>query len=186
LIQWKPFAPWLTAVLAIAMGAYYQHSHNQQLAEARAETYVAVEAYQEARQQALAAEILAATAQSRADSIEQARVVAAPRVAAIVKAAPDTCKPVIAALQGQLAQAESELQARKDAFTEQKQATAILAPAADRVADAATNLANKSKPSFWSKVKPDVGLGATIGLDPEHPTDGVKKVVGVTVSWKVL
>lgn len=184
MIQVKPFAPWVTAVIAIALGAYFQHTHNQQLAEARAETYVAVEAYQDARQQALAAEVLAADAESRADSIQQARAAAAPRVAAIVKAAPDTCKPVIAALQGQVAQLEAEAQSHKDAFTEQKQATAVLAPAADHVAAAATNLANKSKASFWSHLKPDVGLGATAGVDPA--TGRFAKSVGVTVSWKVL
>jgi len=186
LIQVKPFAPWITAVAAILLGAYFEYSHKQQLAAARQETYDAVAAYDAARTQALGYEIVAIEATQRADSIEAARAAAAPARAAIVKAAPAPCKPAIDALTAENTELKQEVAARKDAFTEQKQATAVLAPAADHVADAAKNLADKSGPSFWSKIKPDVGLGATIGVDPEHPTDGVKKVVGVTFSWKVL
>lgn len=184
MIQVKPFAPWLTAVLAIALGAYFQHTHNAQLAQARAETTIAVEAYHAAHTQALGYELVALAAETRADSIEQARAAAAPRVAAIVKAAPDTCKPVIDALQGQVAQLQAEAKGRKDAFSEQKQATAVLAPAADHVAQAATNLVKASKPSFWAHLKPNVGLGATVGVDPA--SGKFSKTVGVTFGWKVL
>lgn len=186
MIQWKPFGPVVTAVLAIGAGAYLQYSHNQKLAEARAETYAAVEAYNAARAQALGYEIIAVAADQRADSIEQARATAAPARAAVVKAAPAPCKPAIDALQAENSDLKDELAARKDAFTQQKQATAVLAPAADHVADAAKNLADKTKPSFWSKVKPDVSVNATVGIDPQHPERGVQKVVGVGLSWKVL
>ena len=186
MIQWRPFAPWLTAALAILLGAYFQHNHNEQLAAARQQTYDAVAAYKTARTEALGYAVAALEANQRADSIEHARTTAAPRVAAIVKAAPDTCKPVIAALQGENQQLKDELASRKDAFTEQKQATAVLAPAADHVAEAATHLADKSKTSFWSKLKPEVGVGAYVGIDPTHPERGVEKGVGVTVSWKVI
>lgn len=184
MIQWRPFAPWLTAALAIGMGIFYQHNLTTKLAVERAKTEAAIDAYVDAKREALGLEIVALQANQRADSIEQARAAAAPRVAAIVKAAPDTCKPVIDALQGENKQLQAELNARKDAFTQQKQATAVLAPAADHVAEAAHDLVKASKPSFWSHLKPDVGLGATAGVDPTTGKFG--KTVGITVSWKVL
>jgi len=184
MIKWRPFSPWLTAILAIGMGAYLQYNHNTQLAAARQETYDAVSAYKAAKTEALGYEIVALAATSRADSIEQARAKAAPARAAVVAAAPAPCKPAIDALEAENAQLKEEAAERKDAFAEQKQATAALAPAADHVASAATNLANKSKTSFWSHLKPDVGLGATAGIDPATGKFG--KTVGITVSWKVL
>ena len=53
MIQWRPFAPWLTAALAIGMGIFYQHNLTTKLAVERAKTEAAIDAYVDAKREAL-------------------------------------------------------------------------------------------------------------------------------------
>lgn len=85
----------------------------------------------------------------------------------------------------------------KQAYEEQKKATAELEAAVDTLApalkgareqlrnlgDASQGLVDKTKPSFWKSLVPKVGAQVTVGIDPLKPQEGLKKIVGVGVHW---
>lgn len=177
-IRWKPFGPYITATLAILASLYYNHTKDVALEKYRAVAEVALVNQDHAMVIADQMTADAAQATARADSIEHARAITAPAVAKIVAAAPDTCKKVIAALQGQLAQAQAEAQGRKVAYQDQKEATAVLKPAATDLADATKGLI---KASHHSMLIPHFGVGVTAGFSAIDRRPDV--VVGVTMSW---
>lgn len=177
-ISWKPFGPYITAVLAITASLYYNHTKDAAVEKYRAVAAVALVNQNHAMDIADQMTVNAALANVRADSIEHARAVTSPAVAKIVAQAPDTCKRVIAALQGQLAQAQAEAQSRKVAYQDQKEATAVLKPAATDLADATKGLI---KASHRSSLIPHFGVGVTAGFSALDRRPDV--VVGVTMSW---
>src|SRR6476469_6260547 len=99
--KWRLSAPWIVVGLAVGIigtAVYSTHNHDQNLAAARDSTRAAVASYEDARDRAMAFEIQANEAWSLADSVQNARVKAAPARAAVVKAAPKECQPAIDSL----------------------------------------------------------------------------------------
>lgn len=182
MIRWKPFGPYVTALLAILASLYYNHKQNEGLERERATAEAAVYVMHEALGRADSLTIVAAEANARADSLESVRVVSKPAVARIVATAPDTCGPVIAALTAQLAQAEAEAATRDTAYQQQKAATAALQPPAVHLADATAGLVKATRPSFLSRLVPTFGVGGAAGISAlDRKPDAV---IGVTVSWR--
>lgn len=182
MIRWQPFGPYLTAAFAILASLYYTHTTDSRLQEAREAARTAVYVMHEAVQAADAAETRAQAAEARADSIQAVRLAAHPKVAAAVAAAPDTCRPVIAALEGERDRAVAEAGEARKALAARREATAALRPAAHNLADAATALVKRSRPSFLSRIAPDVGVGAAAGVSvTDRRPDAV---IGVTLSWR--
>jgi hypothetical protein len=183
MIRWKPFSPIVTALLAILAGFYIQHRTNEKVAEARTFAVAAVRAWNDEVSRADSLETVAQAANARADSIEHARKIAAPARAAVVAAAPDTCAPAIAALEAERDQAIAEADARKVAFQGEKEAAAGLRTAGAAVADATTELAKASKPSFFARLIPKIGVGgaASISAIDRRPD----AVIGITLSWEI-
>lgn len=158
-----------------------QHHNDRSLAAAKAETKVAIAATQHALEIASAQQQAAAWAEHRADSIAKVRAVAAPKRAAVVAAAPDTCKPAIAALEADKASLTAEVAEARSALDAQKQAAGALKPAAQNLTQAATKLEKKSGGSFWKDITPKLGFGGAAGIDPiDH---SFHPVIGVTLSW---
>lgn len=194
-MQWKPFGPVATAVLAVLAGLWLQFHHNQDLAAARAETEYAVAVAKVAlaygdSMSSIAAEASAAAAEQayQADAAERARKAAAPARAKIVAAAPDTCRPAIAALTAERDEAVAEAAGWHQAYQEQLRATAALQsaqdslrPATEHLANAATTLVKKSGESFWHRITPQFGIGGTVGIDPT--TGKLAKAIGPTLTW---
>jgi hypothetical protein len=197
MIQWRPFSLPITIALAVGSFLWYQHRHAGELEQARTEVAVAnhqadlaIDIMSRAISYADSVQALADSAEARANLAAAKQRAQAPRVAAIVAAAPDTCQPAIQALQGQLASSQAESESWHDAYDEQKAATARLEAAAGPLVDASQaqtdasqHLSKASKPSFLGRLVPKVGVNATIGVDPLQPEEGIKKVVGVGVSW---
>lgn len=183
MIRWKPFGPYATAALAIIASLYYNHVKDTRLTESRAVAMSAVRAWNDESERADSAEARATYAEARADSIKRVRILAAPARAAIVAAAPDTCKPAIAALTAERDEAVVEAGQRQSALDAQKQATAILRPAGDALAGATSQLAKAAKPSFLSHLIPSIGIGGAAGLSViDRRPDAL---IGVTFSWRL-
>lgn len=53
----------------------------------------------------------------------------------------------------------------------------------ERLRVAAGELVKRSKPSFWARITPRVGVGGAAGIDPA--TMKFSKTVGVTFSWAI-
>ena len=195
MIQWRPFSLPITIVLAIGSFLWYQHHSAGELEKARTEVAVAnhqadlaIAVMQTAISYADSAVIAADSAVARANAQAAKQARQAPRVATIVAQAPDTCKPVIAALQGQLATSQAESESWHDAYDEQKAATGRLQAAAGPLVDASQaqsaagqHLSDASKPSFLGRILPDVGVGAVAGVDPFDHSFHV--VVGPSLHW---
>lgn len=166
----------------VILGALYgaQRYHSRSLEHERARVNVAVAATQHALKIAADNQRRAAQAQHAADSIAAVRRQRAPARAAVVAAAPDTCRPAIAALEAEKAELKDENSRLRSAFDDQKKATAALTPTTKELAEAAHDLSRKSGGSFWRDITPKLGVGATVGLST---TGGVAAVVGPTLHW---
>ena len=174
-----------------------QYQHNAELESARTEVAVAnrqadlaLEIMQKAISYADSATAIADSAVKRAEATAARRVAQAPAVAKIVAAAPDTCAPVIAALEGARDLAVETADAWKQAYDSTAAAAArlkaageVVVPAVQAQTEVSEHLADASRPGFFARLVPKVGVNATIGVDPLKPEEGVKKVVGVGVSW---
>ncbi len=168
----------IPVVIAVLFGL--QKFHTRSLEQERGRVNVAVAATQHALKIAADQQQAAAWAMYRADSIAAARAAVAPKRAAVVRAAPDTCAPAIAALEADKADLQAENRNLRNAFDEQKQATAVLTPPAKELADAAHDLSRKSGGSFWRDITPNVGFGIAAGVST---SGGFAVVAGPTLSW---
>ena len=54
-----------------------------------------------------------------------------------------------------------------------------------KLQESSGKLVKASKRSFWDRFAPKVAINATVGVDPLQPEQGVKKVVGVGLSWGI-
>lgn len=125
--------------------------------------------------------------EQRAARAEARALALADHADSIAAWAPDTCRPYIAAQ----VEARDELQ---HALNEQKETTGHLMAAAqsDSLAiaalltglgtatDAAQDLVNSTHRSFFLRILPKVGIGATAGINPQGKFD---TVVGPTLVW---
>ena len=196
----KQFLPAvIVAVILAAIGGVFHVRDSRALAEARGATTVAVS---EARlsvqwmnetivwaqgQKAAANRDIqdAASAAERAKRLE-ARGSVLPRVY------PDSsCTKALAI-------ADSTAASWREAYGHEHAATEALVPALDttlrsgtalvvateRVDAAATALVKASRPSFFARLKPDIGFGAAAGIDPF--TRKPSTTIGVTLSWRLF
>jgi hypothetical protein len=188
-MQWRPFSAVVTAVLAVLAGTFFQIKHDRDLAVARAETQAA------RKTAALAVDVMTValdyaeiqTAKADAAEAKAARHIVLARVP--LPQLPDTCAPAVIAL----AQADSAYESEHQAAQELRSgldtvvtAAVPLVAATEHLSDAAESLVKASKPSWLARLKPDVSITATVGIDPLHPEQGIKKVVGVGFGWRIL
>ena len=171
--RWLKYAVPLAVLALILFGAYRDYTTQQALSEARGAMW-------HSQQMAKADSARADSAEARADSAE-ARAAAHMKAAKVIYVqAPDTCKPYIA-------QATKET---KRAYHEEKKAAAELRARGDILQRNVTDLSKTSqqlvaasRPSFWSHLVPQVGVGAAAGIDPI--TRKPATAVGVTLSWRI-
>jgi hypothetical protein len=114
-----------------------------------------------------------------------ARQIAAAR--APLPVLPDTCAPALVAL----AQADSAYESEHQAAQELRAgldsvvpASVALVGATGRLGVAAGELAKASRPSWLARLKPDVGVGVAVGVNPV--TGAPSTTVGVTLAWRIL
>lgn len=199
----------IVTVVSVLLGAWLAYSNFKyagKLAEARAEA----QSYSKEAKAASAASGLALVAaaedSARADKAEQAAQAHAARARALqaqlamakTAATPDTAAIIAQALdERDLAVQAGE--AWMNAFVEQEKATASLQSAnhkltvaleSERAASgklqgATDKLVKASKRSFWDRFAPKLSINATVGVDPLHPEQGIKKVVGIGGSWSL-
>ena len=189
----------IVAVVLAAIGGVFHVRDSRALAEARGATTVAVaearlavqamdDAFVYAEGQKWIADTavkLAVSAAERAKRLE-ARGSVLPRVY------PDSsCTKALAI-------ADSTASAWQEAYVHEHAATEVLVPALDttlrtgaalatattRVNTAATALVKASRPSFFARLKPDIGFGAAAGIDPF--TRKPSTTIGVTLSWRLF
>ena len=200
------------AVLATLFGSYHLYTQQQALAEARgafwhaqvqatADSIRADSAVREAKAHAAradSAEAVARRAVVGAHAAERLLAAVQAKTAVLVAAAPDTCAPYLRAADEARAAAVDVADAWHRAYTSQLTATGELRVANDSLTSAnaalkrsvgdlgrtGDHLAHASKPSFWSHLVPEIGVGATAGVDPITHKPAV--AVGATASWRVL
>lgn len=160
----------LTLVLAVGLSIFFgclNHKQAVEVIEARAQVQLEIKRSKAAEARAELAEIAAARHVAKKDTI-------------VIRA-----------------QAHAAKGDYKQAYEEQKKATAELEAAVDTLApalkdarsqlrnlgDASQGLVNKTKPSFWKSLTPKFGVQATVGIDPLKPQDGVKHIVGIGAQW---
>lgn len=192
---WKPFSLPLTIILGVLSFLWVQHRHAGELEQARTEVAVAnhqadqaIDVMQAAISYAQTADSIADAVVARAEAAEARRKAQAPAVATIVAQAPDTCAPVIAALEGARELAIETADAWKQAYDTTLAANARLQAAAGPLVDASKgqteaseHLSDVSRPSFFQRILPKVGVGVTTGIDPIDRSFHV--VVGPSAHW---
>ena len=158
-----------------------QQYTQRQLAGARAVAAGAVRTANEALDYADSVEAAAQAHVARVDTLIVYRRAAQPQRDSVVAAAPDTCGPAIAALQAEVADADSIAAGWKSAFEEEQRAAARLRAGTETVVDATDKLV-KASGGFWKAITPKVGFGGAVGYDPiENDAD---TVIGITLSWE--
>jgi hypothetical protein len=167
-------------VILVALYALQQY-HARSLAGARKVAVQAIVEAQKAFEYADSVEAVAQAHIARVDTIVVRRAVAQPERARVVAAAPDTCAPAIAALQAEVADADSIAAGYKAAFEEEKRAAAALASAGHTVVDAADDLVDASG-GFWQDILPTVGFGVAAVYDPMQGR--LAAGPGITLSWE--
>lgn len=180
-MTFRPLPHIVAAVLGLLAFFYVQRLHNAELAGARTVAVQAIAAAQEAFDYADSVEAVAQAHVARVDTIVIRRAAAQPVRDSIVVAAPDTCGPAIAALQADVADADSIAAGYKAAFEEEKIAAARLRASGENVVEAAGDLVNETG-GFWRSITPKVGFGAAAGVDPTE--QDFDTVIGITLSWE--
>jgi hypothetical protein len=176
-MKWKLIAG---AVLFLTISFAAQKYHNAQLAGARRVASDAIVEAQAAFDYADSVEAQAEVRVNAAEARAARRAVAAPARAAIVEAAPDTCDAAIAALQAEVAEADSTAADYKAAFEDEKQAAARLRAGAETVVEATDDLV-KASGGFWKSITPKFGIGAAAIYDPIQGR--VAAGPGITLTW---
>lgn len=169
-------------ILLVALLYAAQQFHVRSLEGERAKTTTAIAGAREAMKTSLVLQARAQAAEARAQAAEARRKAAAPARQAVVAAAPDTCGPAIAALEGERDDALDQVTHLKEALDAQKQATGVLTPAVETVAEAAEDLVDASGGSFWRDIIPDVGFGVAAGVSPL--TRRADVIIGPTLHWE--
>jgi hypothetical protein len=167
-------------VIILALYALQQY-HARTLAGARQVAAAAVVEAQKAFDYADSVEAIAATHKLRVDTLVLYRREAQPARDSIVAAAPDTCAPAIAALQAEVADADSIAAGFQAAYEEEKKASARLRSAAETVVEATDKLVRKTG-GFWHDITPKVGFGVAAIYDPMQGR--VAAGPGITLSWE--
>ena len=186
----------IVAAILAAIGGVFHVRDSRALAEARGATTVAVAEAHLAVQWMNETVVWAQGQKAVADRASQAAALEAERakrlaVRPALPVLPVVCKPALEAL----ARADSASASWQAAYAGEHAATGTLRAALDsvqrvgttlaaittRVNDAATALVKASRPSFFARLKPDIGFGAAIGVDPF--TRKPSTTIGVTLSW---
>lgn len=186
----------ITAGILLIIGAYVRHSYSVALSDAQAATKQAVANAHSAAIALDDALVFAAAQAATADSARAAADKSAERAARLSarRAPTDSCPKALVI-------ADSTAAAWREAYVNEHSATEALIPALDttlhagkalvvateRLDTAATALVKASRPPFFSRLlaglKPDIGVGAAIGIDPF--TRKPSTTIGVTLSWKL-
>jgi hypothetical protein len=193
----------IAVILAVTL-AYSNWQYAGQLAEARAQVEDKIEEAKAASAESERALILAAEETARADSAEQAAEEHAARARAmkdqrtqIASKVPADSIEMLAQLIDERNIAVVEAASWEAAYEDEKRATASLRIANDTLTKALKNeraasgklqgasqkLVDASKRSFWDRFAPKASINVTVGVEPLQPEQGVKKVVGVGLSW---
>jgi hypothetical protein len=175
---------YLSIAVAVLLGAFYLHTQQGKLAEARGAAKQALASAEHQKHRADSLEAIGQAHAGRADSVTRELKVANKKANVAIVAAPDTCDQYIAAVANARDLAVETADHWRVAFDAEKQAAAVLRGTLRDVGDASKQLVKQSKPSFLSRLTPDVGLGATAGVDPFTREPAV--AVGVTLSWEIL
>ncbi|MCC2626383.1 MAG: hypothetical protein K0S14_33 [Thermomicrobiales bacterium] len=175
----KRFLPLIPVLLLALYGL--QQFHARSLAGARKVAIEAVIAAQDAFDYADSVEAVALAHIARVDTVVIRRAAAQPQRDSVVAAAPDTCGPAIAALQAEVADADSIAAGWQSAYEEEKKAAAALDAAGHTVVDAADDLVDASG-GFWQDIIPTVGFGVAAVYDPM--LGRLAAGPGITLSWE--
>lgn len=170
--------------------AYTNHKYAGELSAARQEVQYHVKAAMRAEGHAARAELAAEEMKAEAAAADQRAQVHATRAKQLAAQLAVTK----ATTHDSLVNVTEQAQSWKNAYEEQIKATASLTHAVDTTQSAlkdvreastalrgsATKLVAASHRSFWSRLVPDVGVGAAAGINPQGKPD---VVAGVTLSW---
>jgi crotonobetainyl-CoA:carnitine CoA-transferase CaiB-like acyl-CoA transferase len=195
------------AVLAVLLSVFLARANFQyagKLAAARALVQLHVDVSKSVDAASARAQIIAAAETQRADSAESVAKTAAARaralqaqLKAIQTSTPADTAALVAKVLDERDVAVQAGEAWMEAFEQEAVAAASLRIAVDTLSSALVNeraasanlrqsadkLVLATKPGFWGRFVPKVALNATVGIDPTQPEQGVKKVVGLGLSW---
>lgn len=187
-MRWSKSTLILAAVAALLFattitGAYFTFKRGQDAAGARQMAVQAARTAEEAIEYADSVEAAAAAEVARARTTETKRIARAPATSRIIAESPDVCKPVVDALTADIADLTVESKSWQTAFEKEKEAAGKLKPATSALIGATTDLVEATKPSFFARLVPKVGVGGAAGVSAIDRRPDV--VIGITLAWEL-